>query len=530
MVFSRRFLFCLLTVLLFANGSSNSQSNWTKYDFYITLQDGVQLDCTKFIPNTPPPPKGYPCTICCHGFGLSKEDNFRLAEDQAAYGTYALCYSMRGQGNSGGYSNLISTTEMNDLMQIIQYVKDDANTNDDRIAVTGGSQGGIIPFMAACYGANIRCLVTELASPEFASDWIANGCVKMTLLWSLSYDNSVVRYNDEVSQYRQWTVSDNREDWNKLAYNLPLNRDFIGRVKDSHVPMLISNTWQDKFFNSEGMIKIVNDLKAPYRMYFGAVLGHGGDVSADENEYHAGLVDKWFRYWLNDIQDNVLKEGRFIYASTSNDGGSISFTRFESPVWPPEGTRNVKFYLASGDRLSATPNNDASASYTSFQNDVTDPNMTLLNAVYMSFTGPAFDSKFRKDEIKFDSEPLDRDYKMVGAPQAELFYSSDANVCQYDLQIWQIFPDGTEDFVTCVDFTDRDYSPNDLREKLIDGEAYSHIFRKGSRIRLVVTNLDTRPDDKFLRTYPFVLPVLAPATNKIYMTTDKASYISVPLM
>ncbi len=530
MVSSRKFFCCLFILFICLLNAANSQSKWTKYDFYITLSDGVQLDCTKFIPNVPPPPNGYPCTICCHGFGLSKEDNFHVAEDHANYGTYALCYSMRGQGNSGGFSNLISTTEMNDLLQVIQYVRDDANTNDDRIAITGGSQGGIIPFMAACNGAKIRCLVTELASPEFASDWIANGCVKITLLWSLSYDNSVVRYSDEVSQYRQWTVSNDKEDWNKLAYNLPKDRDFIDKVKDCQVPMLISNTWQDKFFNLQGMIKIINDLKPPYRMYFGAILGHGGDISPDESYYHGNLVDKWFRYWLNDSHTNVLNEGKFIYASTSNDGGTITFSRYESNVWPPEGTKNVKFYLNPGERLSSAPNNDASQKSVSFQNDVRDPKMNLLNAVYLSFTGSEFDSKFRKDEIKFDSDPLDRDYKMVGAPQANLYYSSDASICQYDLQIWQILPDGTEDFVTCIDYTDRDYSQNDLRQKLINGEAYSHIFRKGSRIRIIATNLDTRPNDKFLRTYPFVLPVLEPATNKIYMTPDYPSYVSIPLI
>src|SRR5262249_8720994 len=137
-----------------------SQTPAAKYEFYITLSDGVQLDCTKFVPGTSPPPNGYPCIICCHGYGLNKEDSYGLASDESEYGFYTFCYSMRGQGNSGGYSNLISTTEMNDLMEVIQYVKDDANTNDDRIAVIGGSQGGMIPFMAACNGAKIRCLVT----------------------------------------------------------------------------------------------------------------------------------------------------------------------------------------------------------------------------------------------------------------------------------------------------------------------------------------------------------------------------------
>src|SRR5207245_4044882 len=147
----------------------------------------VVLDCTKFVPTGTPPSGGWPVIMYCHGYGGSKEDDLNAAEEQSGYGYFTLAYSMRGQGQSGGLSNLISTTEMNDLMQVIQYVRNQSVVNVNKIAITGSSQGGIIPFMAACNGANVKTILTDLASPEFATSWIENGCIKISLIWSLSY-------------------------------------------------------------------------------------------------------------------------------------------------------------------------------------------------------------------------------------------------------------------------------------------------------------------------------------------------------
>src|SRR5437867_2236059 len=251
----------LLIILLFfcikdiySQRSLNHRHGVTRIDFFMTLTDGVILDCTKFYPNDSPPTGGWPSIIYCHGLGLDKYDELEEAEDQASYGFYTFVYTMRGHGNSTGQSNLISTMEMNDLLQVIQYVKNEIITNDNRVAMTGGSQGGIIPFMAVCYGANVRCIAPQLASPEFASSWIENGSIKMTFLWSVSYTPSIIRYNSLVSRFRGWILSSQRDKWDSLAYYLPQNRDFLNRVQYSQIPTLIYNGWQDRFFNTLGMI------------------------------------------------------------------------------------------------------------------------------------------------------------------------------------------------------------------------------------------------------------------------------------
>ncbi len=161
--------FLLLASILIISASLNAKPGsfaYTRVDFMLTLTDGIKLDCTKFIPAGTPPAGGWPCALIVHGYGLTKFTEMPDAIDYANDGYYSFVYSMRGQGVSEGFSNFISTTEANDLKEVVQYMKNDANTNDNKIFIRGGSQGGIIPFMAVCTGLNVKTIFTDLASPE----------------------------------------------------------------------------------------------------------------------------------------------------------------------------------------------------------------------------------------------------------------------------------------------------------------------------------------------------------------------------
>lgn len=322
----------------------------TRVDFWLTLSDNIKLDCTKFIPYGSPPSRGWPAAILCHGYGLSKIDVLGYAEYLSKYGYYTLAFSMRGQGNSTGYSNLMSTTEMSDLMQVITFVKGEALVNPDRIGLVGSSQGGIISFMAASYGADVRCVVSDLTSPEFASSWIENGCVKTSLLWSLSYDSTKVRYNERVKDFRKWILSDKKDKWDSIAYYLPRERDFTDKVKEVQVPILISDSWQDKFFNPLGILKTANNLETTFKIYIGAVEGHGSDTTYEENLYHSEIIEKWIEYWLYDVQNSVTDSNHITYAVSCDpvNYSQWSYKRFDSPCWPPEGVVEKRLYFYQG--------------------------------------------------------------------------------------------------------------------------------------------------------------------------------------
>lgn len=502
----------------------------SRTDFKLTLEDGVILDCTKFIPRSVPP-GGLPAVIFLHGFGGSKNDVIQFAEDLAKEKYCTFAFSMRGQGKSTGNSNLISRTEMNDLIQVIDYVKNEQPVNKDKIALMGSSQGGILAFMAVCSGVNVKCAVSDLSSPEFASSWIENGSVKMTLYWSLNYDSSIVRYSDEIKNYKRWILSYKKDKWDSLSNYLPEYRDFLLKVKNINVPVLFSNSWQDKFFNTLGIIKASYMINSPFKMYFGPIMGHGSDTVYSESLLHSKTMSAWLDHWLNGIDNGILNGDKFTFTSSSHPivFNHWTYTRYSTNTWPPEGVVYYRLYFSPGEKLTYEPS-ISKTDTVSFLNDVRDKSLTMEEAVNSSFTGYAFKTKFNKTFIYFETEPLKNDIQFIGTPSLNLVYSSSADICQYNFQIWEVQPNGKMNFVTRFNFTDRYYYHNLIKQKWMNGISYSHLFKKGYRIRIYVTNLDNGPTDRFLGTNPFVLPILKRARNYIHMSKENPSFIELPVI
>lgn len=524
------FVLLHLSAQAFSQKSLNVLHPVSRTDFSLSLADGVVLDCSKFVPETNIE-GGLPAVIFLHGFGGSKNDVIPFAENLASYGYCTFAYSMRGQGNSAGFSNLISRTEMEDLIQVIEFVKNQAEVNKHRIGLTGSSQGGILSFMAAAAGADIKCIVADLASPEFASSWIENGCVKMTLFWSLNYDSTIVRYSAEAKNFKRWILSGSKDKWDSLSNYLPKNRDFTSLLKNLSAPMLSSNSWQDKFFNTYGMIKASGIITAPYKMYFGAIEGHGSDSAFEEINYHSKIIEDWLDYWLYGVENGIQNSWKFAYTTSSHPivFNHWTYSRSYLDSWPPEGTFDLKLYFSPGSRLTTEPHREKTDTV-SFLNDVRDKKLKMKFAVKSGFTGNEFNTMFVKNLIYFETEPLQNNILMAGAPMLNLIYSSTANICQYNFQIWEVKPNGEMNFVTRLNFTDRYYYKNLIKQQWLYGISHSHLFRKGYKIRIYVTNIDNGPTDNFLGTNPHVLPVLKRARNYIFMGKENPSYIELPVI
>jgi len=500
-----------------------------KQNFSITLRDGIVLDCSKFYPSVSDPylPNGYPGVIMCHGYGDRKETLEKFANDQAAYGYSVYTYSMRGQGNSGGLSNLISMTEAQDLIEVVNYVKHDKQSGLDtgKVLIMGGSQGGIIPYMAACNGMNVKCIIAALTSPEFASSWIDNGCIKMTLLWSVDYTPDTVRYSSQVDRMSDWIYSSAPDKWDSLARWLPYNRDFKTNISQNKIPILLENNWQDKFFSAYCNMNSTSVVKAPKRYYFGAVAGHGGDTSPAEDQWHMNFFNEWFYYWLFDINNGILTRPlyHFAYTTFPDYYGMWSFTHDSSYVWPPTNMASIKYYFNTGNKLTTSPSTNYNT-YVTLNNTVTG-GLTMQTAVDEEFTGSTFTSQFKKATITFDTDPLTRNLKMLGTPIISLDYASNVNLCQYNFQMYEVSAKSTK-LVTRFNYTDRKYTANTRKFKSINAISHSHIFQKGNKIRIIVTNLDTAPDDvNFLATNPHVLPVLTNGSHKMYLSNNSFLYI-----
>ncbi|MCX6165868.1 MAG: alpha/beta fold hydrolase [Ignavibacteriae bacterium] len=530
----------LLSLVLFFHEDLYSQKLSPNFqiirkDTMIAMTDGIKLDVTAFYPDTTKPAAGWPAVIYCHGYGGSKHDYFLDAIQQAEEGYYCLCYTMRGQKQSEGLSNLISTTEMNDFLQVLNYTKRRTIVDSLKVGAMGASQGGTIPLMATCYyplSNLLKSICSDVSSPEFATNWIENKSIKMSLLWSLSYPDSIARYTPQVKAYRNWILADTPDKWDSLAYYLPINRDFTNKLHDNIVPICFGLVWQDKFFNADGFLKNLGNISSAYRMYLGTFDAHGADPDQTETFFYDWITGEWNDYWLKGIQNHSIDSSKFMYAASTFPRTNYIWTwqRFYSNVCPPLGTQNVKFYLQPNGRLYNDEIYNVSYDTLGFVNDIKDSTMTMAEAVNREFTGAVFNSKFGKTQLIFDTKPLLSDTRMVGTPFVNIHYMPSTTIAQFNLQIWEIQPNGAGELITRANYTERNITPNVIRQLYFYGTAYAHTFKLGNTIRVIITNLDNTSYDPFLRTNPFVLPSLKKAKNVIYMNPYNPTYVRLPLI
>ena len=205
-----------------------------------------------------------------------------------------------------------------------------------------------------------------------------------------------------------------------------------------------------------------------------------------------------------------------------------SFVHDSLAVPYSDATFNLRFYFNPKHKLKMTPG-PTKSNRDILYNRVS-RNLTMQRAVDEEFKGTYFNNRFKKAELKYVSDPLPYSYKWLGTPIINMQYKSTCNVfCQYNFQVYEETPDGTDYFITRINYTDRDYVKGTKRIVNFKGQAHSHLFQAGNRIKIVLTNLDTAPtDSSFLATNPFVLPVLFNGRNLLFLNNN--SYIDIPVI
>lgn len=522
------------TYLLPRVSDSPGPDSVVRTDFTITMRDGVIIDCLKYVPvRATPPAGGYLTVIMVHGYGDNKNTLAGFSHDQATYGYYTMTYSVRGQGNSGGLSNLISNVEALDLLEIIQWVKNDSlnGSNPGKILIMGGSQGGLLPMKAASMGGHpVTTLISSVAPPNFASSWIENGSVKMTCLWTMDYTPDTARYTQEVVNMRNWIYGGTKAGWDSVSRILPVGRDFVTSLPNCQIPVMIEAGWQDMFFNSTGWLDNFTSLTCPFTSYIGAVHGHGGDISATEDTWHMNWFNNWFFQWLWNMPTPIMDQAKYQYAYTTFPaiGQYWSFVHDSSTAPLKNVTTNMRLYFNENKQLKTTYDNNNN-NYLQVKNQV-GSGYSLQQAIFDEFTGTNFNNKFKKDSIVFVTTALTAPVKWIGAPTIKLDYSSSASqFVQFDYQIYEVLPNGTQKFINRVNFTDRSYTANQRRQAIFKGQGMAHLFLTGSKIKIKITNLDyVREDSAFFGTNPFVLPVMNNGTHKVYLSNN--CYIDFPIM
>jgi predicted acyl esterase len=507
---------CLVLFIQLADGQ-------TRHDVTIPMSDGAQLDATYFVPS--PPSGTYPAIVFVHGFGLDKYTTVASCSTFALSGYVTLTYSVRGHGNSTGGCTIMSTREREDFHEVLEYLRGLQKVDTSLIGVSGGSQGGLHGLWAAADHLSVKAITADVIVPNWASDMLANGCIRRTLL--LLLQGSAVHY--DAVRDTLWNFV-RQDDYDTFKSRFTPERDVdTTQLNSSTIPMLRLNKWQDYYFTAQDGIEAYLRYGGPKKIYLGT-RGHFSDQVESERLYQYDQVSRWLGYFLKNQQNGILNESPVTYAYSSlpmDTAGYFLWTRVGESSWPPSGIQPVRFYLNADSSLSYTA---PSAQPDSFilNNNYLNPSYTFDTAYIEGFRGSRFDAALPKHTIAFTSSPLPSDISWIGVPKMNLSVRSAFEKFPLQAQIYEVDSLGDKYFINRINYTARHWSPGTQGIVDAEGAPHTHKFMKGNRIRIELTNIDVT-NRIVWGEYPFVVPIFAQASATIYSGLLHDSYIELPM-
>jgi len=495
-------------------------------DFFIHLGTTDSLDATSFFPNMPPPPNGFPALLFIHGFGTDKVTRIPSCSVYAANGYATLAYSVRGHGLSSGASTIMSTQERLDLRSVIEYMKHMPNVDSCAIGIVGSSQGGLHGLWAVVDGLDVKAVCTDVIVPQWASDMLTNGSVRRTLLLLLATKS--VRYTSLRDTLLSFVVKDK---YDSLLARFPQNRDLdLADITSSNIPIETFLKWQDHYFSPSNGIAMFDEQISPKILYIGTQ-GHFSDDDSVESYVQSDLIFRWFGKFLMHRETGILSQPpvTFAYSSLPVDSlGKFHWTDVAVSSFPPEGVSSLELFFNPDSSLTEIKRKSHHQPVT-LENLYLNPKYTFDTAYIEGFRGSRFEKLLPQQRILFTSAALASDFYWIGEPSMKLFVSSQNKTFPLHAQIFEVDSLGNEYFINRINFTARHWKKGSAKWIAVKGIPHAHRFSAGSRIRVVLTNID-KTNRTILGSFPFVLPVFSHAGVKIFFDTQHPSSISLPVV
>ena len=486
------------------------------HDDTVMTRDGIILDATITIPSGTLPPGGFPGVVLVHGYGGSKS-NMRVLASALATREYAsLAYSVRGQGNSGGLSTTGGEAERLDLNEVVQHFRTYPGVDPDRIAVAGGSQGGIHAWMAAVFQmAGVKTVLPTMATPHFAPDLAPANCFKQALAWELTLD--AVRYAPVRDHVRDLIIRDEYD--SVLTYTN--ERDLESLLDSVQIPVFQGLGWRDGLFPLNAGIRAAANLSArgiPIWSYYGTN-GHLEPLNLDEYLYLVELSLAWLDRWLKDIPLDQAEVPMVFYADDRP-----GWPHHVSPTWPPDQAGTLRLYLRGGSLATAVPGVSDTVRF-SVQYD---SSYTPTQGWSDRYIGPRFRGAFASSPARLLSAPFLDTADVTGIPHAYLLASSDAQQFQLHARLFDVFQADTGfvwQLMTRGTLGVRGNAPGTRISAEMECSALSHRIPPGHMLGVEITSLDVDASGD-----AHIIPYFLSASSEVYSSPSDPSYIDIPLV
>lgn len=233
--------------------------------FYSETWKGEEIRIHAYLYH-PPGAKGLPGVVLAHGFGGRGEEMVPFARDLARLGYVTLAYSAPGQGKSTGPKNNQSnfarvesgpqdawlSRNIMAARRALSVLEALPQVDRERLAIAGGSQGGVTSFLVSALDPRVKASVPVVASGDWlaaiasggAANFIAPGHVN-----AFSPESAVI-----INSF-----------------------DVLGYAPNIRVPTLMLIGTDDEFFPLPGAVKTYEALGGPKAIDLLPNAGHAAE-------------------------------------------------------------------------------------------------------------------------------------------------------------------------------------------------------------------------------------------------------------
>ncbi|MBE0643715.1 MAG: alpha/beta fold hydrolase [Bacteroidetes bacterium] len=477
----------------------------TVVDTTLVMSDGAKVDALYVLPVTPAPPGGYPAIVLVHGFAGSKNNNRSTAIGFAREGYAATAYSVRGQGNSEGLFEFFTAPRiLDDLRENIAFAKQLRRVNAERVAVLGGSQGGLHAWNAAAYGMGARCVVSIIANGRAEENWLENDALNWTFAAATMTPD--VRFEPGVAAL----LKQARESGNYSSIQ-PYLQDHSTNTLESSVttPTAIFVSYHDGFFNQNAALRQFHTIPAAKRIVLYPA-GHDMPADPSQNAYVLDVIDRWLAFWLKDdasLADVASPDSAVVFF----DGGTKKpriYAETETPQWlrpgdplPQNMDRLDLYFDASG--LAVTPPLDRSERLITYIN--------VLGSTPISFRTP----------------PLTKDITILPPPgSGHMRVRATGAHYQMNVLLYDVDPAAGKRTPLCRGHRQAD-DPNIERTMDFELTSLLHTVQAGHVIEVLVNGGTALIPDQANNFGNIVLGPIDPSFNTFVIGGDDPSHVSL---
>ncbi|MFB6955873.1 CocE/NonD family hydrolase [Streptomyces sp. NPDC056309] len=459
-------------------------------DRMMTTGDGVRIDTSYFTPATP---GRHPAVLLGHGFGGSKDDVRRQAQDLARDGYAVLTWSARGFGRSTGKIGLNDPEgEVADVSKLIDWLARRPEVQldgpgDPRVGVAGASYGGAISLLAAGHDRRVDAIAPAITYWNLADALFPGGVFKK--LWAGAFINSgggCAEFEPALCRMYERVAESGKPDAEARALLQERSPSAVAdRIK---VPTLLVQGQTDSLFplgQADAAARAIRANGAPVDVDWIAGGHDGGDLETGRVQ---ARVKTWFdRYLKGDKNADTGPAFRITRTGgvDSTDGRAL-LRGASGSAYPGLDGGQRSIALRGGERRFENPAGANPPAVSSLPGLGGSGGLAQLSSL-----GVGVSLDFPGQNARFDSAPLGGGLRITGSPTVTVHVTSTADDAVLFAKLYDVGP-GKEQPVLPAQLVApvRVEGAKAGKDVTLTLPAIDHEVQKGHRLRLVIASTD----------------------------------------